>query len=138
MSVPSTEGNAPALESGRGNSSPYAAWTPHSLSQYIGWWKQRFSGNKPAFPSFALDRLHWQNFKSFNQIQDHNIRQMLPCWLTLTVWSLSKSCFVFCDFYASIDVQYQTICNSTGKASYKFVFKPYVKKAHLSKHTSLF
>lgn len=98
------------------------------------------SGNKLAFPNFGEITLReWQNLKFFNQIQDHNIRQMLSCWFSLTLWSLSKSCFVFSDFYASIDVRYQTICSSTGKASYKFeIRKSCVKKAHLSKHTSLF
>lgn len=100
---------------------------------------EQLSGNKLAFPNFALERLCRQNLKFSNQIQDCNIRQMLSCCLSLILWPLSKSCFVFCNFYAPIDVQYQTICNSTGKASYKFeVLKPYVKKAHLSKHTSLF
>lgn len=99
---------------------------------------EQLSGNKLAFPNFALERLHWQNFKFFNQIQDHNIRQMLSRWLPLTVWSLSKSCFVFCDFYASIDVQYQTICNSRGKASYKFgVLKPMLKR-HICPSTQVY
>lgn len=121
-------GNSQVLESSKGNSSLY--FSPGSLDSP--------SPSTSVCPEMETNRhfltLNWRDyidrtteFWIFQSNPRTSDRWMLSCWLSLTLWSLSKSCFVSCDFYASTDVWYWTICKSTVKVSYKFeVLKPYV------------